>query len=381
VIRATLTIAAKDLRQRFRDRSAIIVGFVAPLLIATLMNLAFGQGEQLHFTMALVDEDGGEIARELVTTVRSPQLADIVTVKDLSDAAAARRAVDTGTADAALVIPSGFSGMVAGDAPVSLEVFSSVDSKLAGEVTRSIATSFTTQLTSVRLSVEAGLAGGAPHDSVGRLVADALAAQPPEVVVERPTSDRPLKGIAYFGPGMAIFFVLFAVGFTARGFFVERRQGTLDRIAAAPLRPVAVLAGKAVSVFAYALASLLTMSLVAGTLFKASWGSPVAVVALCVAMSAAVVALTAFVMSVSRTERQAETLASALNFAFLGAAPEAMRRLAALTPNGLALRGFTDLATGAPAGAALARPLVGIALFTLVVGGIAAVTGRRAVVA
>jgi ABC-2 type transport system permease protein len=132
------------------------------------------------------------------------------------------------------------------------------------------------------------------------------------------------------------------------------------------------------------------MSLVAGSLFKASWGSPLAVVALCVAMSVAVVALTAFVMSVSRTERQAETLASALtfslallggNFAFLGAAPEAMRRLAALTPNGLALRGFTDLATGAPAGAALARPLVGIALFTLLVGGVAAITGRRAVVA
>ena len=33
---AALVIAAKDLRQRFRDRSAIILGFVAPVLVSLL---------------------------------------------------------------------------------------------------------------------------------------------------------------------------------------------------------------------------------------------------------------------------------------------------------------------------------------------------------
>lgn len=389
MLRSALVIAGKDLRQRIRDRSAIVLGFVAPLLIATVMNLAFGGAEDFHTTLGVADDDGGAVAAEVVATLRSEGLADIVTVREVGDAAAARRAVEDGDVDAAVVVPAGFSAGVAGDAPVSLEVLTSVDATLAGEVARSIASTFTTELSGVRLSVAAALAGGAPHDAVADVVAAALAARPAEVAVERPTGGRELEGVAYYGPGMAIFFVLFAIGFTARGFFLELRQGTLDRMAAAPVRPGAVLAGKALSVFAYALSSMLTVSLFAATLFGASWGSPLGVVALCVAMSAAVVSLAAFVMSVARTERQADTLSSALtftlalvggNFVFLGGAPEVLRRMAAVTPNGLALRGFTDLATGAPAGEALARPLLGIAAFTIVVAAASLAAGRRAVV-
>ena len=386
---ATLTIAAKDLRQRLRDRSAIVLGFVAPLLIATLMNFAFGGTEEFHARLAVADEDGGPIATQVVATLRSPGLADVVTLSTVADRGAARRAVDGGDADAAVVIPEGFTAAVAGDGPVALDVLTSVDQQLAGEVARSIATAFTTQLSGTRLAVAAALAAGAPHGEVERIVADAVAQDPPVVAVERPTGDRQLKGVAYYGPGMAMFFVLFAIGFTARGFFLERREGTLDRIAAAPLRPAAVLAGKALSVFAYALASLLTVSLVTGLVFRASWGSPAGVAVLCLGMAVAVVALAALVMSVARTERQAETLSSALtfalallggNFVFIGAAPEALRRLAAVTPNGLALRGFTDLATGVPTAEAVRLPLLGMLAFTAVVGALAALGGRRAVV-
>ena len=36
-MRAVLTIAGKDLRQRFRDRSAIVLAFVAPLVLALII--------------------------------------------------------------------------------------------------------------------------------------------------------------------------------------------------------------------------------------------------------------------------------------------------------------------------------------------------------
>ena len=38
MIRTVLVIARKDLRQRLRDRSAIVLGLVAPLGIAALMS-------------------------------------------------------------------------------------------------------------------------------------------------------------------------------------------------------------------------------------------------------------------------------------------------------------------------------------------------------
>jgi ABC-2 type transport system permease protein len=255
-------------------------------------------------------------------------------------------------------------------------------------VAKSIASSVTSRLSAVRLSVRAALVGGASPADVTTIVQQALASDPPEVAAQRPTGGRQLKGVAYYGPAMAMFFVLFAIGFTARGFFLERRDGTLDRMVAAPVRPSAVLAGKALSVFVYALASLLTMSFLVGAVFDASWGSPLGVIALCVGMATAVVALAALVMSVAHTERQAETLASAItfslalfggNFVFVGAAPALLRRIAGFTPNGLALRAFTDLGTGAGASAVM-RPLAGIAVFTVSVGALAAVAGRRAVV-
>ena len=390
MLRAALTIAGKDLRQRLRDRSAIVLGFVAPLLIATVMNAAFGGAADFHATIAVADDDRGPLAAQVMATLRAPELADVVTVEVLGDGAAARRAVDDGDADAAVVVPAGFSAAATSDAAVSLDVLTSVDAELAGEVAGSLAAAFTSRLSAVRLAVAAALAAGAPGEAADQVAHRTLAADPPEVVVDRATGDRPLEGIAYYGPGMAMFFVLFAVGFTARSFFVERREGTLDRIAASPLRPAAVLAGKALSVFAYALASLLTVSLVAGAVFGASWGSPVGVVVLCVAMAVAVVALVGLVIGVARTERQAETVSSALtftlalvggNFVFLGNAPEALRRLAALTPNGLALRGFTDLATGAAVAEAVVGPVLGIAAFTVGAGAVALLAGRRSVIA
>ena len=74
---------------------------------------------------------------------------------------------------------------------------------------------------------------------------------------------------------MAIFFLLFAVGFTSRSFFSEVNDGMIDRIAAAPVRPTALLFGKALSVFAYGIASLTTVLVVhVGVLRSATGATP-----------------------------------------------------------------------------------------------------------
>jgi ABC-2 type transport system permease protein len=56
-----------------------------------------------------------------------------------------------------------------------------------------------------------------------------------------------------------------------------------------------------------------------------------------------------------------------------------VRTLALATPNGWALRAFTDLSTGASAGAAIVEPVLAILSFTAVVGVLAALGSRRAV--
>jgi ABC-2 type transport system permease protein len=388
MFRGAIVIAEKDLRQRLRDRSAFVLGFVAPFVIAALMNFAFRDAERFHADLGLVDADRSALSAEIGEVLGSDELRDIISVRTFETRGAARVAVDDGTVGAAIVVPAGFESQVTGNAETGLEVLTSVDATGPAEVARSIATSFTSQLSAVRLQVAAAVAAGAPVEDLRALADDALSRPASIATVEAPTGNRELKGVAYYGPGMAMFFVLFAIGFTARGFFAERSNGTLDRLVAAPIAPSAVLAGKALSVFVYALASLTTMSFAVGAVFGASWGNPLAVLAVCVAVALAVVALAAMVMSVARSERQAETLSSAITFAFallggsfvfLGGAPTMLRRLATLTPNGWALRAYTDLATGEHALDAVGRPILSILVFTVVVGGVALVFGRKAV--
>lgn len=381
-MRAALVIAAKDLRQRLRDRSAIVLVVVAPLVISALMSVAFASTEEFHADVAVVDLDRGPVAGALGDVLASDDVREILTVSSLATVDAARDAVRDGDVGAAIVVPKGV-----GDAG-TIDVLTSVDSEIAGEVATAIVDSFAAQVNAVRLAVATAVDAGATPAEAEALVADAARQRLPETVVDRPIGARRLKAISYYGPGMGIFFVLFAIGFTARSFFTERREGTLDRIAAAPVSPFSLLAGKALSVFVYGAASLLTITTVTTVAFGADWGDPLAVAAVCVAMALAVVALTAFVITASRSDRQADGIASVVifalallggNFVFVSVAPALMRTLALLTPNGWALRAFTDLATGGGGLGAVAQPVAAILAFTAVVGAVAAALARRVV--
>lgn len=383
-----LLIAGNDLRQRVRDRSAIVLGVIAPLVIAAVMSLAFRGVETFHYTLGVVDADRGPVAAALAQSLRDPGLRQFVTVKELPSAAAAADAIRAKTIQAGLVIPAGFSAASTGSHPVNLDVLTSVNNTIAGTITSSIAASFAAQLNADRLSVATASAAGVPADQTARLAAAAAALRIPEQAVQRPIGAHPLKAVSYYSPAMAIFFLLFTVSFTARSFFVDRANGMIDRMLAAPVRPYEILAGKALSVFAFGIASLSLIAVVTTAAFGANWGSPLAAAALCLALVISVVCVTALVIGLARTQRQAEGFASIAvfglallggNFISLSAAPAIMRRLAMLTPNGWALRGFTDLATKGGGLGTVVVPVGAILAFSLLVGSLAVLLARRAV--
>jgi ABC-2 type transport system permease protein len=273
-------------------------------------------------------------------------------------------------------------------APLPLHLLTSVDHQLAGDVARSIADSFVAQVNADRLSVATALAAGAPVDRIDALVASAAGLRLPTETTQQPTGARQLKPVSYFGPAMGIFFVFFAISFGARGYFIEKREGTLERMSAA-VHPGAVLVGKALSVFVYGVLSLATMAVFTTVAFGADWGGPLPAAALIVSMVISVVVLTMFVTVIARTERQAEGFSSIVvfalallggNFVFVSAAPELLRRLALFTPNGWALRGFVDLATSSHSLTTIGQPVLAIFAFTAVVGAVTAVLFRRVVI-
>jgi ABC-2 type transport system permease protein len=387
-MRTALVIARKDLRQRFRDRSAIVIGVVAPVVIAALMSFAFHGVESFRFTMGVVNLDRGPVAAGLMTSLRAPGLSNIVTSSQLPSVAAARAKVRANKIGAALVIPAGFSAAVLANKPASLTTVRSANNTIAGDITGSIASSFIAQVNADRLSLITALAAGAPADGISRLAQAVAKLKIPVRAVQRPIGAHELKVISYYSPGMAIFFLFFTITYVARSFFAERSQGLVERMLAAPVRPAEILAGKALSVLIYGGLSLLIVGVVTSFAFGANWGPTLPALVLGAVLVLAVVCLTAFVIGVSKTQRQAEGISSIIvfglsilggNFFFISQAPSAMKRLALLTPNGWALRGFTDLATIGGGFGTIAEPVLGIAAFSVIVAAIAVMLAPRAV--
>ena len=389
-MRAVLVIARKDLRQRFRDRSAIVIGVLAPVIIAALMSLAFHGVENFGFTMGVVNLDRGPVAAGLIRSLQAPGVRAVVTPTEIPSVAAARAEIRANKIGAALVIPAGFSADVLGNRPASVTTMSSNNNTIAGDVTSSIASSFVAQVNADRLSLATALAAGAPASSVARLEQAVTALKIPVQAVQRPIGAHELKVISYYSPGMAIFFLFFTISYVARSFFVERSQGMVERMLAAPVRPVEILAGKALSVLVYGGLSLLIVGVVTSAAFGANWGPTLPALALGAVLVLAVVCLTGFVIGVSKTQRQAEGISSILvfglsilggNFFFISQAPSAIKRLALFTPNGWALRGFTDLATLGGGFGTIAEPVLGIVVFSVIVAAVAVILAPRTVTA
>ena len=385
---ASLVIAGKDLRQRLRDRSALVIGLIAPIAIAALMSLALKGMDTFHYTLGVVNADHGPVASGLIETLQQPSLRNIVKVRFLPSETAAAQAVKGKRVAAALVIPAGFSNAASGSAGAVLKTLGSVNNAIAASVTESIASSFVAQINADRLSVATALAAGAQASSLPDLAARASNLRIPEQLVERPLGAHPVKAISYMAPAMAIFFLFFSISFTARSFFVDRAQGMIERMRSTPIRPLEILMGKALSVFVFGALSLAAIALITSALFGANWGSPLAAIVVCLAMVISVVCLTALVIGLARTQRQAEGISSAVifvlallggNFTFISVAPSIMRKLALFTPNGWALRAFIDLSTTGGGLSTVAIPVLAICTFSAVAGSAAVLLAKRAV--
>jgi ABC-2 type transport system permease protein len=393
MLRTALLVAGKDLRQRLRDRSALVIAFIAPFVLASIIGLAFGGDFAFRATYAVADADRGPVATGFTDGVLASEgLRDLVTVRRV-EPGEARALVDRGEVDAAFLLPAGLSAAVQADRPATLTVVSSGENPIAGQVARSLAEAYTAELAATGLAVATALdASGRPptEAEAQRLGERAAATRLPAQLVEGQVGGRTIEAANYFGPSMAIFFLFFTVSFGARSVLAERREGTMRRLLATAAPPGGVLAGKALAAFTLGTASMLVMWLATTVVFGADWGDPVAVVALTVSSVLSAIGITALVITLAKTDEQAEGYSSLVvftlallggNFIYLAQLPELLQRAALLTPNGWALRGFVDLVADGGGLATVALPVAVTLSVGLVTGALALYRARRMVMA
>ena len=103
-----LALVRKDLKLFFNDRRAVIVSILVPIVLASFFGYLFGgQGgnaETSKVPVLVIDQDGSDISRGLITQLGSDKNLDVRP----STLEAGREAVRKGKATAAIVIPKDF---------------------------------------------------------------------------------------------------------------------------------------------------------------------------------------------------------------------------------------------------------------------------------
>lgn len=363
-------IARLDLLRRLRDRSILIQVFLAPILLGLIVGGAFAGGAgNLSATILLADADGTPTTRAITTAVSgATEPGGLEFRAELgTDRAAAASAVADGRADAAVVIPRGFTDAVTAGRAGELEIIGRAGSPIVTGIAESLADGIAAELRSEQFGTATAVATarqlGLPVDRAA--LQRALHAPDPIAI-----TDSRLEGsfslISFFAPGMAMIFLFFVMGAAARSVLTERRDGTLGRMLAGPTSPASVLLGKTLAVVVLGLLSLVTVYAFTSLAFRVRWGDPIGVLLVIVGAVLAIAGISLVITGLARNEEQAQalTIISTLLLAILGGtfvytASGPLAQARAFTPNGQAIMAFIDLAAGG-AGWADVLPRVGI---------------------
>ncbi len=391
---AAVRIALKDLKQRVRDRSAFLWGFVAPFGLAAIFSLLFGPITDLEVTFAVADLDGGQVSAGFVEQLGMFEEQGFLTLEVAGTAAEAESLVEDGAVDAGFVIPADFSESVTAGGAVDIEVIGNVDRAIGSQVARSFVAGFAGEINTVGAAACTALtAAGEPcigNPALGTLAAAALTdpafVESPATLVDNPAASKELSSETFYSAAMAILFVFLTVQFGVIGLLEERQNGTMSRLLAAPISSRSIVAGKALTSFMLGVVSLTVMVVGTTLLLGAEWGDSLGVAVMVLAAVIAATGIMFVVAAFARTSDQAATLQAIIAFvlAMLGGTffPIAqvggfVAKLSLITPHAWFLRGLGDLAAGGGVGAAFPAALY-VALFGIVTGGLAQLRIGRA---
>lgn len=363
---AATRIASKDLKLRLRDRSAIIIGIIAPLVLAFVFNLIFGSagdpGAGLELSYGMIDQDQSELSGAFTGVLESVEEEGILTLDAYPDQESAESAIEEGDIDAFYIIPAGFEAGVLVNAAPTIEVIGNVDAPTSTNIAASIAEQFSSGIEAAQLAIatSAGVSQAAiTPEFVASLTGDPAAAAFSYVMTDESAETRQLDSTTYYAAGMAVFFLFFTVQYGVLGLLEEERDGTMVRLLAAPMQRSTIIVGKAILAFTL---GVISMGVLIGAtslefLLGAEWGAPLGVALLVVAGILAAVGIMGVVASIAKTAEGAGNLGSIiavilgmLGGAFfpLGSGDDLLSKLSYLTPHAWFMRGLGDLAGGAP---------------------------------
>jgi ABC-2 type transport system permease protein len=318
----------KDLLLLTRDRGALFISLVVPVLMVVIIATAL-QHDRARMRVPVVDEDQGPVARTFIKL-----LSEHATVVTVSRPEAEQMVRDRNTAVAAIVFPEHLSKSYLQGRTV--EILLLTDPARGSDV----------EQVKVMLLL---------MDKRAAALADPLAEERLSLHEVSLTGTRDThSAFEQTVPGYSLMFVLLAVIFgTATGMHDERAWGTLSRLLIAPSRFTSLLVGKLLVRFVAGVAQLLILLVFGHLLFGVSLGpSPLALLVMVAAIVFPIVGLGMLAAGLAGTREQTLPIGLGLVLAFscLGGlwwppwvTPEWMQRVSSMVFTTWSMHGLRDL--------------------------------------
>jgi ABC-2 type transport system permease protein len=377
-----------------RDRAAVALSFVVPIVFFSIFAIMFGGGQKSgvpRVDLIVVDEDGSEISRRLLAALAGePALRTRTAPRTRPDApaaapydrAAAEAAVRAGEVPLALVVPRGFGdrplafGREAGATPSLLLLADRAD-PIAPQVVQGLVQKVSfTAFGDLFLAggLEAMDAWGAEFTGAQRERFDEMVAflrererlgagaggggQGDALPIQMEVRDLTGEGkksplVTFYALGLGVMFLLFSAAGAGGALIEERESGTLDRLLSTRLTMGRLLTGKLLFLTSMGLTQISVMFLWGQLVFGVDlFGHLPGFLLMATTTALAASAFGLVLAAVCRTRKQLVAVSNLviLSISALGGSmfprflmPEAIQRVSLAAFNSWALEGFLDV--------------------------------------
>ncbi len=377
MIRQIIAITLKELKVLWLDREALALLFAMPMFFILVMSFAlegvFEAGSKGHpIPILVIHQNGGRLADQAISDLKRMEGLILIETHEgiplTSDKA--EQLIGRGVYPLALLFPEGYTEQILknandlqkgkaivyliSDPAMNLQLLATVKGAIQGAIERRVLLARIPQ----RLKEMFGTLGGTegqldnmledPNISErGRSGVDFIHTFPKGFNAgRRPTATE--QNV----PAYTIFGVFFIVLTLASSFLQEKKDGTFQRILAAPLSKTALLIGKLLPYYLVNLIQIAMMFCIGVVVFGMKLGNLPGLVIISFALAAAANGLGLLVAALGKTEPQVNGLSVllAITLSALGGMmvptfimPNLMKTLSLFTPHAWALAGYHDI--------------------------------------
>ncbi|MCL7413939.1 MAG: ABC transporter permease, partial [ANME-2 cluster archaeon] len=273
-------IAAKDLKIVLRDRNAILLMFLLPMIIISVAGLALGgEFEQnIQISVLVVDLDNDVVSKGFVEFLEEIEILDV----DMeSNEFAARERVRNQEYGRLIIIPGDFSESIMTGRNSELNIIVNPVEDSQNTVLEKIVEGYASGLSTNVVVVKTADAYGIPTYSEEKILEIVSTAQqftqpPPVEVITESTSTNlaEFSPFTQYVPGFAVMFLLFTtVQIGSASLIKEQEAGTLRRLVTAPISRAEIIGGKIASTFIRGFVQLTVLMYFGHVVFDLNLGS------------------------------------------------------------------------------------------------------------